>query len=591
MLATLSIVLAAFAPASGSGADLESKVVEIFEEHCTVCHDAGSDEVDLDAGPSTLIGQKSKTTGKPLVAPGDPSGSYLLAKMLGEKGIQGELMPLGDDRLSDEKIAVVREWIASLSAPAAGGGAATGGAATGGGGADTDTGAGAGTGGADTAALEAELAAKQQAAADAEKPVQALMEELCTSCHDAGADEVALEGSLLHLTSESSKAAGKPFVVPGDVEGSYLWAKMTGAPGIQGEVMPLGDDALPADKLEPVKRWILALGEVEQAKAALAAAGGTAPPDGGGGGGPTGDDSGPTDEAECPKRDRKGNCKVERKRTSEPPFRDIYFVNLPTTAGLGKNAIQFRITHHFGRIGTPRGGFGLDAGAVMSLGVAYGIIDGLDISFRRSNSRKAYELGVKYIPLQQEYGAPVSFGGYASIEYYRDFDTNTSNPVSGNFQLMLSRLWFERWSTQLVLGYHLRTNHAANVTYDFGDGNGAVAVTDTRDTMNVGLASQIRLGKKRYHSIDLEYLFPIPAQVFYWNGALENKANVGAWALGWTAITPSKKHVFKVFLTNTREIHTNLVAPGGQTRNPFPSGQKYPFDFFLGFTISRRWSL
>ena len=187
--------------------------------------------------------------------------------------------------------------------------------------------------------------------------------------------------------------------------------------------------------------------------------------------------------------------------------------------------------------------------------------------------------------------APVSFGGYASIEYYRDFDTNTANPVSGNFQLMLSRIWFERWTTMILAGYYLRTNHAANVQFDFGDGAGPVAATDTRDTVNVGFATQIRLGKKRYHSIDLEYLFPLPVSALYWEGALADQANIGAWAVGWTAITPSKKHVFKVFLTNTREIHTNLVAPGGQTRNPFPTDQKYPFDFFLGFTISRKWAL
>ncbi len=585
MLATLSIVLAVTAPASGPASELEKKVLDLFEEKCTVCHDSNSDEIDLENPPSLLVGKNSKTTNKPFVVPGDPEASYLWNKVTSETGIKGEIMPLGDDRLTEDKLAVIRDWIMALPKPEGdGGGGAAGGDAGG------DAGGGAG-GGADTAALEADLAAKQQAAADAEKPVQALMDEYCTSCHDSGSDEVVLEGSLTPLIGKNSAVAGKPFVVPGDVEASYLWTKMTTDQGIEGDVMPLGDDPLPADKVEPVKRWIAALGEVEDAKSALAAAG-AAPPEGpgeeAGGGGTT---TGPSGEQECAKKDRKGRCKVDRKRSSDPPFRDIFFVNLPTTAGLGKNSIQFRITHHFGRIGTPRGYFGLDAGAVMSLGLAYGIIDGLDLVLRRSNSRKAYELGVKYIPIQQEYEQPVSFGGYASIEYYRDFDTNTANPVSGNFQLMLSRLWFERWSTQLVLGYHLRTNHAASVTYDFGDGNGTVPATDTRDTMNFGIASQIRLGKKKYHSIDIEYLFPIPAQVFFWNGALENQANVGAWSLGWTGITPSKKHVFKIFLTNTREIHTNLVAPGGQTRNPFPAGQQYPFDFYLGFTISRRWSL
>lgn len=583
MLATLPIVLALTAPASAS--DLEPKVKEIFEEHCTTCHDSGSDEVDLEQSLAELARQSSKETQKPYVVPGKPEESYLFAKMTGKGAIEGEVMPLGDDPLPEEKLSVVRDWITAL-APAGGGDAGAGGGTDPGGG---DPAAG---GGADTAKLEADLAAANEKAANAEKGVAEFFDDNCTVCHDEGTDEVVLEGPLGRLANEKSKYTQKPFIVPGDVDGSYLWAKLLGK-GIEGDPMPQGEDPLPADKIEPVKAWIMALGEVETAKAALAAAGsgtGDGGTEGPGDGG-TGVSTGP--EETCKKRKKNGECKKERKRTSDPPFRDMFFVNLPTTAGLGKNSIQFRITHHFGRIGTERGAFGLDAGAVMSLGVAYGIIDGLDLVLRRSNSRKGYELGVKYIPIQQEYGMPVSFGAYGSIEYYRAFSDNIANPVTGNLQAMVSRLLFERWTLMLALGYHFRTNHSASVAFDLPDDDidGPVPVTDTRNTMTVALATSIRLGKKKYHTIDIEYVFPIQHQVFYWNGALEDRLNAGGWSIGWGAITASKKHAFKVFLSNTREIHTNLYAPGGNSNNPFPSGVKYPFDFFLGFTISRRWSL
>ncbi|MCA9693342.1 MAG: hypothetical protein KC636_27350, partial [Myxococcales bacterium] len=352
----LALVLAGPAPA-----DLEKQVSEIFQEQCTTCHDSGSDEINLDVAPSQLTSVKSGPTGKAMVVPGKPAESYLIAKLTGN-GIDGDPMPMGGDPLPEGQMTVIRQWISSL-APAeptpAGGGATAGGATA--------------SAGVDTSALEADLAAKRAAADEQEKAVQAILEEHCTVCHDASSDEVVLAGDLDVLTGKSSKYTQTPFVIAGDVEGSYLIAKMTGAAGIQGDPMPQGGDPLPADQLAPVKQWITALGEIKAAEQALADAGA----------GPVEGPSGPTEVGgpgqeegdgcqEGFKKDKKGRCKKHREPTSEPPFRDMFFINMPTTQGIGKNTIQFRITHHFGRIGTERGAFGLDAGAVMSLGVAYG---------------------------------------------------------------------------------------------------------------------------------------------------------------------------------------------------------------------------
>lgn len=544
MLAPPLLVMAvatALAPAS----DLEGKVQAIFEDNCTACHDDGGDEVSLAGAPSRLLSVKSKATGKPLVVAGDPAASYLMAKIEGAKGIVGDEMPPGDALKAAQK-KTIKDWIASLPPPAAPSAAAP------------STGGGAG-------GNFAELDAK----------VRKLFDDKCGACHDPGGSEVVLVGDLAHLGREKSKETGKRFVVPGDPDGSYLLAKLTGK-NIKGDIMPVGDDPLPPAEIELVRTWIAAQGESAGGGATVSAGTGAA--------------ASPTDEpitgVGAGDDASAGGPAKERGRA---PFHGTFQVHLPTTATLGRRTFEFRVNHRFGQVGAERGAFGLDAGANISLGFSYGILDGWDVLLRRTNSRKGYELGTKYIPIRQEDGKPVSFGGYASVEYFRDFPSNTANPWSGNFQLLLSRLWFDRWSTQLTVGYHLRTNHAANVSVDLPDDevNAPVPVRDRRGTMGIGLASTVWLGAKKRWGIDLEYHLPIPSDVFFYRGgnADPNGSNIGSWAIGGSVNTG--KHFFQIFFTNTREIHTNLYAPGGQTKNPFTDRG----NFFLGFNLSRKWSL
>ncbi|MCA9657370.1 MAG: hypothetical protein KC486_03430 [Myxococcales bacterium] len=535
--------------AAPSAADREAKVLEIFDDKCTSCHD-DSDDLNL-----TSIGHLLKrkgATGKAMVAPGDPGGSYLIDKLVEGSKIEGDLMPMGDDPLPKAELDAVKAWIVSL-APAEP------------------------TTPAESAPAEAAPAEPTgPTAAELEPKVQALFEQWCTVCHDVGADEVVLSGDLSHLLKEKDAATGKPLLVAGDVEASYLYTKVKGGPEMKGELMPMGDEPLGEADLALLRDYIIALGAPEPV------AGGGAVTAGGGVDVGGGDTSGPVT---TPVDD--GDDDDEPAKRDKPPFHGTFQHNLPTTAGLGKRKFEFRIDHRFGRVGTERGAFGLDAGVVMSVGFAYGIMDGWDVMIRRSNSRKGYELGTKFIPIRQEAGYPVSFGGYTSLEYYRDYATNTANPVSGNFQAMVSRLWFQRWSTMLLVGYYMRTNHAANITVDFGDGNGPVAAKDTRNTLGLGVASTVWLGKRRRWGVDLEYHLPIPSNKFYYNGgdADPNGSNIGSWSIGGSY--SSGLHFFQVFLANTREIHTNLYAPGGQTKNPFENRG----NFFLGFNLSRKWTI
>jgi len=408
--------------------------------------------------------------------------------------------------------------------------------------------------------------------------VQAILDESCTLCHDASDDTLNLEdvGALVGRAS----TIGKALVDPGNPNGSYLYLKMVGAESIKGDSMPLGDDPLPVAELAVVQKWIAGL--------APAASEGEATGDDGAAS--AGDDG--ARELDTPTRTGTGpglEAPVVAKRRPSQPFFGTHQINLQTTTTLGKKTIAYRIHHRLGRVGGlgDRTYAGLAGPAVMSMGIEYGIIDGLDVLARWTNARLGWELGLKYIPIRQEEGKAVSFGMYASFEALTDFPSTTANRLTGNAQLLLSRLWLERWSTQLVVNYSMLTNHSPNVRFDFGDGRGPLAVTDDRGTLNVGFASTVWLGKKRKHGIDMEYILPIPSDVFYYRGGDVDPTGtrIGAWALGWSARTGL--HMFQVFVSNTRNIHTNLVAPGGDTHNPFS-----PFgDFFFGFNISRKWKL
>lgn len=409
-----------------------------------------------------------------------------------------------------------------------------------------------------------------------EAAVRTIFDDACTMCHSAGGDptdpgELDLESPLTSMIGKKSVVVDKVLVVPGDPDASYLIDKLYGTAAMKGGLMPEGMDPLSKDQLEAVRKWIAALPKDATAPAV---------PDGGGE--PSGDGTGP----EPPKRTPK-------------PFHGTDQIVLPTTSTLGKRVLQYRIDHRFGRIGTERGAFGLDAGVVMSMGLQYGILDGWDVRLRRGNSRKAWELGTKYVPVRQEAGMPVSFGMMGSVDFFRDFDV--ANPWSGNFMAMLSRLWFERWATMLTLGYHLRTDHNPRPTVDYKNGDGPVLVKDTRDTLTLGLATSVYLGKRKQWGIDLEWLLPIPAggtpNKFYYRGgdADPTGSKIGAWGIGGSYTTG--KHFFQVFFTNNREIHTNLAAPGGQSGNPFKTegvDSKNPFhkaNFFLGFNLGRNFTM
>ncbi|WP_168564907.1 PSD1 and planctomycete cytochrome C domain-containing protein [Crateriforma spongiae] len=113
----LLLVIAGFAIATGVGGpsahsddrvDFERDILPILEDHCQYCHGEDEQESGLRLDRRAMM-LRGGDYGQPAVVPGDPDGSYLMTVVThAEPGME---MPPDDDKLSDEKIDLLRRWI------------------------------------------------------------------------------------------------------------------------------------------------------------------------------------------------------------------------------------------------------------------------------------------------------------------------------------------------------------------------------------------------------------------------------------------------------------------------------------------------
>lgn len=118
--ASLVVLGLAFAEAAGAAdAKFAATVQPIFDANCVACHQSGAAQqgLNLESGSSyaAIVNRRSAVIDRVLVAPGSPTTSYLLLKVLGthgEVGGKGVRMPMGGD-LAPADIQALREWIAA----------------------------------------------------------------------------------------------------------------------------------------------------------------------------------------------------------------------------------------------------------------------------------------------------------------------------------------------------------------------------------------------------------------------------------------------------------------------------------------------
>ena len=106
-----------------SQTEIPDEVLDIFDNKCAFvgCHAGTTSPKGLDLTEdfalSSLVNQASVDVASYMrVKPQDPVRSYLIMKLKGTSGIEGDKMPKGSDALSQSEIGAIESWINSLPA-------------------------------------------------------------------------------------------------------------------------------------------------------------------------------------------------------------------------------------------------------------------------------------------------------------------------------------------------------------------------------------------------------------------------------------------------------------------------------------------
>lgn len=253
-------------------------------------------------------------------------------------------------------------------------------------------------------------------------------------------------------------------------------------------------------------------------------------------------------------------------------FKATRLINGQTIEIVGKNQLNFWISHRFGAInsGFIDNFFGLDE-ARIRLGLEYGITSQLTVGIGRSSQEKMYDFYGKYKFLRQSSAMPITLTLYGSnalstvatgsalesgtvMKYYDNIERMT---YTG--QILLARKFSERFSLQ-IMPTILHFNRA-----------------ETPNTPNnmvaLGVGGRMKLSKRISISGEYYYAdFNRPANSNYHNSL----------AIGFDIETGG--HVFQLHFTNSRGmVERQFIA---QTTKQWSDG-----GIFYGFNIARSFSL
>lgn len=252
-------------------------------------------------------------------------------------------------------------------------------------------------------------------------------------------------------------------------------------------------------------------------------------------------------------------------------FKSTRLINGQTIETVGKNQLNFWISHRFGALnsGFINNFFGLDE-ARIRLGLEYGINDRLTIGIGRSSQEKVYDFYGKYKVLRQSNTMPVTLTLYGSDAISTVL---TGTPMeSGTVMRYRNNLDRMAYTGQVLLARKFSDKFSLQVMPTFIHFN----VSETPDTPNdmlaLGMGGRVKVTKRL--SITGEYYygnFNRPATSMYHN----------SFALGFDLETGG--HVFQLHFTNSRGmIERQFIA---QTTKQWSDG-----GIFYGFNISRSFS-
>ena len=244
-------------------------------------------------------------------------------------------------------------------------------------------------------------------------------------------------------------------------------------------------------------------------------------------------------------------------------FKATRIINGHSVETVGKNNMDFIISHRFDRLN--RGFddfFGLDA-ATNRLGLEYGINNRLMIGIGRSSFQKMYDFFGKYKLIRQTSGTgniPFSitaFTGYALRTQKTTPQLSGSDRSSYTAQLLLARKFSEAFSLQ-VSPMLIHNNRP-----DF--------FTDSKSVFATGLGGRMKITKRTSVNGEYNYVFPNQIDDSYTNN------------LSFSFDLETGGHVFQLLFTNSfGMVERQFIT---ETTGKWGSG-----DIHFGFNISRTFS-
>lgn len=244
-------------------------------------------------------------------------------------------------------------------------------------------------------------------------------------------------------------------------------------------------------------------------------------------------------------------------------FKATRIINGHSVETVGKNNMDFIISHRFDRIN--RGFddfFGLDA-ATNRLGLEYGVNDRLMLGLGRSSFQKMYDFFGKYKLIRQSSGTgntPLSvtvFTGYALRTQKTTPQLSGNNRSSYTAQILMARKFSEAFSLQIS---------PTLIHRNYPD-----VFTDNKSVFATGLGGRMKITKRTSINGEYNYVFPNQIDDSYTNN------------LSFSFDLETGGHVFQLLFTNSfGMVERQFIT---ETTGKWGSG-----DVHFGFNISRTFS-
>ncbi len=261
--------------------------------------------------------------------------------------------------------------------------------------------------------------------------------------------------------------------------------------------------------------------------------------------------------------------RVVHNRPVELTFPTSRHINLNTTEPLSAGELYYSIMHAFGTVENGITDFwGLDQGANIRFSLEYGFTDRFSVFTARSSMDKVYDLGFRYLYLQQMTGggSPVSAGvvltaGLMTDDYsFLDQSYSFSERNQLSISLPVSRKFNDKFSLLVV-----------PMAAAFSRTNPFLRIEDPLDTdevfAGIGLGSRYKLNNRT--SVTIQY---VPSYRF------ENETTNQNIALGLDFETGG--HVFQIFFTTSRALNDAYLLAAS-------NGRIDDYAFRFGFNINR----